>query len=72
MIKIVLKSVAIVATGVVVLVVMVGSYFTVRALARERLEIRSGTRHASLSRESCIECTRLLPRSGASRFTFAP
>jgi hypothetical protein len=25
-------------------------------LARERLDIRPGTRHASLSRESCIEC----------------
>lgn len=51
-----LKSLAIALAVVLVLLFGVSAYFTVRALARERPEVRPGTVHASLSRESCEEC----------------
>jgi hypothetical protein len=56
MARAVLKSIAIAIAGVAALAAIAVSYFGLRAFARERLEVRTGTRHASLSRESCIEC----------------
>jgi len=52
----VLKSLAIVLAAVVALLLGGTAYFTVRALARERPEVRPGTEHSSLSRESCSDC----------------
>ena len=56
MMRAVLKSLAIVLAAVVALLLSGAVYFTVRALARERPEVRPGTEHSSLSRESCSDC----------------
>lgn len=54
--RVLLKGVVIVLAAAVVLLLGVSTYFTVRALARERPEVSAGTVHESLSRDSCEEC----------------
>jgi nitrate/TMAO reductase-like tetraheme cytochrome c subunit len=68
--KAALKSLAIVIAAVVALVLGGAVYFTVRALARERPEVRPGTEHASWSRESCGNCHAPLAAEWRESFHF--
>jgi len=51
-----LKPLRILLLSALALVLSVAGYFTLGALSRDRLEVRPATVHASLSRESCVEC----------------
>lgn len=51
-----LRRLAVLPACALGLVMVVGAYFTARALARERPVVTPGTVHASLSRQSCVEC----------------